>query len=776
MNETKKSSRQLKPRGAQGPFTAHFKESMALLAPIAASRNAADDSAGLAAAAGWLWRIRVLRFGLSKNRFLWTRPVIEQAAALFDGVRVYADHQDPAAARAGKPRSVRELVGFLREPVVTDDGLEALLRVLESEDWLRRKLLAVHAPAVREGEALHYQAVQQHELVGSAAADGLPQRRGAANDLLGFSVDALVDYEPRPDPVGAGMVFEVKKIREVVSVDVVTTPSAGGRVLRLVAGTPGWAQHLRENRDPKSSQSTQFHLEREFHKEEAMTERVQKILEAVGRMNPALAVSLAQELDGTDEAIALDRVLEEMSQQTQIHAPATPTPAAELTGSVARAVEAAERATAAERRTLLAARLAESKLPVPLQRDIERRFTSRTFTPVELDREIQAVRETFAQLLPDTRVGPARGGISVGYSPGDKMQIALDKAFGLSTDDQGRTLDPAVPAFGGLREAYIAMTGDSEFTGRTQHQRITEIFSTAGFPAALANTLNRRLRADYREVDYGVEKIARFAAVSDFKTQERVLVGYFGDLPAVNPETADYAEIAPFTDEKVSYAVVQFGGIVTVTRKMIVNDDIGTVAKIVGRLGRAARRTLAKRVWNLLITNATYDPDGLAIFHATHLNLGSTALSVTALTAAIDAMMKQTEKDSNERLGIAPRFLGVPIDLRAKAFEINQSRLVPGSTANDANEHFERFGRESERVIVNPLFTDANDWYLVADPAEMEGLEVGFLQGRVEPELFLADAPTDAQVFVADKIRYKIRHEYEADLLDYRAFYKSVVV
>lgn len=530
-----------------------------------------------------------------------------------------------------------------------------------------------------------------------------------------------------------------------------------------------------------------------------MTERVQKILEAIGRMNPALAVSLAQELDGTDEAIALDRVLEEMSNPAEAAgsaapmksgparrmAPVTGIPAAQLeaypqlTGSVARAVEAAERATAAERRTLLAARLAESKLPVPLQRDIERRFASRPFTPAELDREIQAVRETFAQLAPDTRVGlplAAASGVSVGYSRADKMQIALDKAFGLTTDDQGRTLDPAVPAFGGLREAYIAMTGDSEFTGRTEGQRITEIFATAGFPAALANTLNRRLRADYREVDYGVEKIARFAAVSDFKTQERVLVGYFGDLPAVNPETADYAEIAPFTDEKVSYAVVQFGGIVTVTRKMIVNDDIGTVAKIVGRLGRAARRTLAKRVWNLLITNATYDPDGLAIFHATHANLGSTALSVTALTAAIDAMMKQTEKDSNERLGIAPRFLAVPIDLRAKAFEINQSRLVPGSTANDANEHFERFGRESERVIVNPLFTDANDWYLVADPAEMEGLEVGFLQGRVEPELFLADAPTAEQVFVADKIRYKIRHEYEADLLDYRAFYKSVVV
>lgn len=504
-----------------------------------------------------------------------------------------------------------------------------------------------------------------------------------------------------------------------------------------------------------------------------MTERVQKALEAIGRMNPALANSLQLEVDGSDEAIALDRVLEELNRHSTLHAPATGAPAAELAGTVARAVEAAERASAAERRTLLAARLAESKLPVPLQRDIERRFTGRTFTPAELDGEIHAVRETFAELLPDLRISRPR--VEASYSPADKMQIALDKAFGLTADDSGRPLEPAVPAFRGLREAYIAMTGDSEFTGRVEGQRIREIFSTAGFPAALANTLNRRLRADYRDVDYGVEKIARFAAVNDFKTQERVLVGYFGDLPAVNPETADYAEIAPFTDEKVSYAVVQFGGIVTVTRKMIVNDDIGTVAKIVGRLGRAARRTLAKRVWNLLISNATYDPDGKAIFHVDHANLGSAALSVTALTAAIDAMMKQTEKDSNERLGIAPRFLAVPIELRAKAYEINQSRLIPGSTNNDANEHFERFGRESERVVVNPLFSDANDWYLVADPAEMEGLEVGFLQGRVEPELFLADAPTAEQVFVADKIRYKIRHEYEADLLDYRAFYKAVV-
>ena len=74
-----------------------------------------------------------------------------------------------------------------------------------------------------------------------------------------------------------------------------------------------------------------------------------------------------------------------------------------------------------------------------------------------------------------------------------------------------------------------------------------------------------------------------------------------------------------------------------------------------------------------------------------------------------------------------------------------------------------------------PLLTDANDWGLFADPADIDILEVAFLNGQEEPEFFLADTPTQGLMFTADKIQYKIRHEYGGVVVDFRGSYKAVV-
>ena len=85
------------------------------------------------------------------------------------------------------------------------------------------------------------------------------------------------------------------------------------------------------------------------------------------------------------------------------------------------------------------------------------------------------------------------------------------------------------------------------------------------------------------------------------------------------------------------------------------------------------------------------------------------------------------------------------------------------------------FGRDSERIIISPLLSDANDWYVFANKEEAPTVEVGFLQGRQEPEFFLSDNPTSGTVFTSDKIRYKVRHEFEAVVIDYRGAYKEAV-
>ena len=62
------------------------------------------------------------------------------------------------------------------------------------------------------------------------------------------------------------------------------------------------------------------------------------------------------------------------------------------------------------------------------------------------------------------------------------------------------------------------------------------------------------------------------------------------------------------------------------------------------------------------------------------------------------------------------------------------AKLKPGSEQNDAN-YFQ--GRA--RHIVVPQFTDANNWYLLADPGQVELIEIGYLGGQDAPELLVQD-------------------------------------
>ena len=442
--------------------------------------------------------------------------------------------------------------------------------------------------------------------------------------------------------------------------------------------------------------------------------------------------------------------------------------------------EAERRQRIAENRLRVNGKLAASRLPKPLADLVASRFLEPNhqidgLTPQgafeiqeeDVDMEIQRVREAYAALSPVGRVMET-GRVKVVREPQEKMQMALDRVFGLPVEDTG------VPAFHGIREAYVAYTGDGEVTGAVSpHLRVREDYTTAGFPNALGNTLRRLLLKDYREQDYGIGLIAQFSSVPDFRTQERVRVGYFGDLPTVDTEAADYGELTAPTDEKASYSVVTFGGLVTITRKAIINDDLGIVSQIVSRLGRSARRTLAQRVFDLMINNAAIY-DALAWFHATHGNLGSTALSAAELDVVRTAMRNRTEKDSGKKLGIGPHVLVVPHELEGLARQENE-RQYTDATFTPNRVRF-MFGQQSERVIVSPLLSDANDWYVFANVQEAPTVEVGFLQGQQEPEFFLADNPTAAAVFTSDKIRYKVRHEHESVVIDFRGAYKEAVI
>jgi hypothetical protein len=70
--------------------------------------------------------------------------------------------------------------------------------------------------------------------------------------------------------------------------------------------------------------------------------------------------------------------------------------------------------------------------------------------------------------------------------------------------------------------------------------------------------------------------------------------------------------------------------------------------------------------------------------------------------------------------------------------------------------------------------TDVNNWYAVANPQEVPTVVMGFLNGRTEPELFVADDPRFGSMLTNDKVVYKIRQIFGGDVQDHRSFYRQV--
>lgn len=458
------------------------------------------------------------------------------------------------------------------------------------------------------------------------------------------------------------------------------------------------------------------------------------------------------------------------------------------------------------RESIVAQAYADSNLSEAVQQKVRTRVAARINARPELD-ELEVVSDAIEQarevagIVEQSAGGfnnPARGGVQVTVDRKDKIAIALAKAFGLAKEDMviesandiirqslGNYVQPeegiwrSIPAIRSIKKLYIEMTGDESLTGARRNERITRQadWLTTDLPELLANVMGKRLLRDYRQWDSSWRRIVTIKALTNFKEQTAVLLGYFGDLPAV-AQAGQYTDFDVLTDTKETYTPAKKGKIVPLTLETISNDDLQGFSRVVGRLGRAAARTLAKFVWNTLVmANPVLNADGKTLFHADHGNLITDAItSADGLKNAVGKLLSQIEPQSGEPmvLGTSNLTLAIPpllyLDANAKTDFNNE----PGGNVNALEREIRRLGITPVNV---PVLTDANDWLLAADPADIDMVELGFWQGQEEPEYFTQNSPTDDVAFEKDVImRVKVRHIYGGAPVDHRGLVKSAVV
>lgn len=339
----------------------------------------------------------------------------------------------------------------------------------------------------------------------------------------------------------------------------------------------------------------------------------------------------------------------------------------------------------------------------------------------------------------------------------DKLIQMLDDFF-----------NPAKPATS-FKECYIELTGDRKVTGRIENcdpARFREAFGSGDLGSVLGNSINRRMVHDYGENDrYSVWRmLVTIASAPDFRTQHVTRFGGYGDLPTVS-QGAPYPALISPNDEEATYALAKRGGTEEITLEHIKNDDVRFIRSVPKKLAQAAKRTLSKFVLDFLRTNPVIY-DGQPLFSAAHSNLGSAALSAAAVSAARTTMRRQPEAGSGDPLNIEPKYIWVPYDSEETAVNLFQRTTNNDKTALQSL---------ALQVMAVWYWSDMNDWCLSADPLQVPTIEICFLDGNQEPDLFVQDAATVGSMFSNDKLTWKIQHIYSGTPIEYRGVHKSVV-
>jgi len=521
-----------------------------------------------------------------------------------------------------------------------------------------------------------------------------------------------------------------------------------------------------------------------------------------------------------------------------------------------------------ECKDMLELALAESNLPDVIKNKIRSSFKNKVFKEADMKESIKSERTVLAKLVESNTIidfGIDIGeGSFVAREPVTRLQASLDLMLGYKPEDSEKDNYKDIGGFRSLKEAYVAYTDDAEVTGRMGAKalaRLSEavVDDNSSFAYALGYSMQRRMLPEYRAIPEHWKEIATAVAIKDFKLQERIQWGGFGVLPTVqaartvagtpiDSASPTYPELGFPPDQEATYAVATKGGMVTVTRRSIIDDDLKVLSGIPKRVGKAAGYTLNQFVFDLMIgygasginTATIYDSAVLYIAAhknyrtgalgfdnlqdllndmwyqcelgyktdvATQLEAAATELDVTGGTgqyfkagdyAWIDGEIVRIDSVSTDALTIARGMFGttdaqhvvaidvrkvtqflalekptlwVPRSLNGTALSLQNSDKNPETAEGGINTLKGQFETKQSPFLRG----DENNYYLTAKKSDVEGIEVGFLNGKEEPEILVQDQPTAGNVFVYDTIRYKVRHEYGGAVVDFRAFAGAIV-
>ena len=736
---------------------------------LLAQINSGDSS-------GAVWDVTIVSAGFAAAKpHLYISPsALQSSVSVFEGSRVYSNLDADYFGHKldSSKKTVREIVGFLKNCYVQGNDLRAQLHILPSQEQLKDDLKYLQA---------------NNQL-----------------DIFQLSIDGGCVTE------GTKFVTEFNETVPIVTafaggdVDLVPRGAAGGKINRMVASLNTQGVTIM---NIKQKMMVLFALvypavlassnidwlkvnENDLYSALYNADKAQGRFSLPQGFNdqttPGLIDGLLTKFQGSQGETQEQKVARETAEALEKANAREKENAQDLKAALDTQQKEINELRKVACAGMLSTQLLESKLPEATQKVIAAKMSGKIFTPDELVSEIKAARDMIAPFSnPQSLKGFDQMDVHIGAEQIDKIQAGLDLMMACA----GSTIQPLkagsdeynkiatigngkVEKFRSIKEAYILVTGDTNITGRYKATpRMLASLETTNWANILANTLNRQLVKDYSMLDLDTWRpFVDITSPKDFRPQTRVRYGGYGDLPVV-AEGGAYLGVTSPTDETMNYTPTKKGGTEDVTLEMIKNDDVGAIVKIPTRMARGAAHTLHVFVFDFVKpSNSAVIYDGTALYTNTHVNYATTALAATPFEAARMRMMMQTDMSSGEQLGIKAGYICVPVALEKTAHDLTDLRYGQYYKEIEDWTH-----AQMVKTIVIPYWTDATDWCMIADRTAGVGLEIGFLDGQEMPELLVSDIPNVGSWFTNDKITYKIRHIYGGGVTDYRFFDGSVV-
>lgn len=309
-------------------------------------------------------------------------------------------------------------------------------------------------------------------------------------------------------------------------------------------------------------------------------------------------------------------------------------------------------------------------------------------------------------------------------------------------------------------ESIFRQTGEDMRNARDIDIFKRALEGTGAFPIILSNVANKTLLSAYEEAPTTFQFWTAVGSNKDFKPTTQVQLSS-ADVLEKMTETGEFKNKS-FKESGVNTQLDTYGVSFSITRKALINDDLGAFNEMVALFGESSKRMINQMCYSILTGNNT-KINNVALFDKSkHNNLGTGELNIKSLAAAKAAMAKQKDTSGKAFINVQPGFLIVPSELEVEATQLVGSSVDPTKYNNTPNPFFNRL-----TVISDPYITNAQEWYLAAARGRYQSIKVSYLNGVQTPIIERADD------FDSLGVKYRVYLDVGVDLVDYRGLYKS---